>query len=477
MSKKATKPSKSNWTLNVPEEYQELIKHTKKNELEILNSHDAFCLFCRHHFSAREIKDWAEDDSGSVNAICPECGMDSVVGDASGFSLTHDELRDANMAIYGADFMAHNPQAAVTYCSRYERGSITHNLKNEGLYLQYLYGLSKQGDYRAFLSLGDFYTYGSEFTKPDPSLAFLYLNADRIKDSPAALYRMGILCERNATTKKQYEMAYEYYVQALSFGFKRSIIKICDCYLNGHYVKKNPEFARRCLYSNFPSSYNVFSFSQGYEVDIFPELCYRVGQIFLKEAQDRDSSPFSALRMFLYSKLGYEMIMESGVLKGDEQVEYDDSIAQINKLAKQFDYHEDDPVFDNDTFADSLEIDDKGVLGPNRHFMLELVEYDEESGILRLRFDYDFMPLIMDVASLFVDFVEGPIVWTFTGVESFFMAPTSGEAIVFDVKGDETKGWTFVSYNEEGQSVVLASIVFGKKKKKKKIKKSVGGDA
>lgn len=476
MSKKSKKSSKSNWIDSVPEEYRELVKHTKNNEIEILQSHDAFCLFCRHHFSAREIKDWAEDDNGSVNAICPECGIDAVVGDASGFALDHDQLREANLAIYGSDFMAHNPQAAVTYCSRYEMGNITHNLKNEGLYLQYLYGLTKQGDYRAFLSLGDFYTYGSEFTKPDPGLAYAYLNSDVLKGSPASFYRLGLLCERNASTKKEYEMAYQYYSQALSFGFKRAIIKICDCYLHGHYVKKDPEFVRRCLYSNFPSSYNVFTFSRGYEPDIFPELCYRVGHIFLQEAQDKDSSPFSALRMFLYSKFAFEKVMEGGVLKGDEQTEYDDSIAQINKLAKLFDYHEGDPLFDNDTFADSVEMDDKGVLGTNRHFIMKLVGYDEEKGSVSLRFDYDFPPLIMDVANLFIDFVEGPIIWEFNGVESFSHDPDANN-VVFEVRGDEDNGWTFLSYNEDGSSVQVASIVFGKKKKKKKSKKSPGGDA
>jgi hypothetical protein len=39
-----------------------------------------------------EIKEWITEASGAESALCPLCGIDSVLGDASGYELTETFL-------------------------------------------------------------------------------------------------------------------------------------------------------------------------------------------------------------------------------------------------------------------------------------------------------------------------------------------------------------------------------------------------
>ena len=49
-----------------------------------------FLLSC--HFSIPgEITVWIDDPAGT--AVCPYCGMDSVIGEASGYPITHKFLQ------------------------------------------------------------------------------------------------------------------------------------------------------------------------------------------------------------------------------------------------------------------------------------------------------------------------------------------------------------------------------------------------
>lgn len=43
------------------------------------------CFYCLKIFSPSEIEEW-EDDGNT--AVCPYCGIDSVIGESSGFPIT-----------------------------------------------------------------------------------------------------------------------------------------------------------------------------------------------------------------------------------------------------------------------------------------------------------------------------------------------------------------------------------------------------
>ncbi|MFN4102219.1 MAG: cytoplasmic protein [Pararhodobacter sp.] len=62
-------------------------RHSIRNRAEIAASHLCGCFFCLATINAGEIAEWVDEDDGGETAICPRCGVDSVLGDASGFPL------------------------------------------------------------------------------------------------------------------------------------------------------------------------------------------------------------------------------------------------------------------------------------------------------------------------------------------------------------------------------------------------------
>ena len=53
------------------------------------------CFYCLHVYSPKEIKDWIKDKNGPT-ALCPHCGIDSVIGESSGYPITADFLKEMN---------------------------------------------------------------------------------------------------------------------------------------------------------------------------------------------------------------------------------------------------------------------------------------------------------------------------------------------------------------------------------------------
>src|SRR5207248_7161991 len=65
-------------------------KHSSRHRGEIERSERCGCFYCLETFVPRDIRDWTDD---GATAICPRCGIDSVIGSASGFSLSKKFLR------------------------------------------------------------------------------------------------------------------------------------------------------------------------------------------------------------------------------------------------------------------------------------------------------------------------------------------------------------------------------------------------
>jgi hypothetical protein len=65
-------------------------KHTEYKK-EILKSEKCGCFYCLEIFSPDEINDWHGEDCREYEplALCPKCGIDSVIGSASGFQIKH----------------------------------------------------------------------------------------------------------------------------------------------------------------------------------------------------------------------------------------------------------------------------------------------------------------------------------------------------------------------------------------------------
>lgn len=51
------------------------------------------CFYCLRFFSSEDIVDWSVDKP-DWTAICPYCGIDSVIGENDGYPLTEDFLKE-----------------------------------------------------------------------------------------------------------------------------------------------------------------------------------------------------------------------------------------------------------------------------------------------------------------------------------------------------------------------------------------------
>jgi len=58
--------------------------HCNNNRSELAASEIASCFYCCEIFDPKEVKDWVDRND---TALCPKCGIDSVIGAASGFPV------------------------------------------------------------------------------------------------------------------------------------------------------------------------------------------------------------------------------------------------------------------------------------------------------------------------------------------------------------------------------------------------------
>ena len=73
-------------------------EHCSKHRPEILSSASCGCFYCLECFGPHEIDEWIEEEG---TALCPRCGIDSVIGSASGFVLTKEFLKEMNDYWFG----------------------------------------------------------------------------------------------------------------------------------------------------------------------------------------------------------------------------------------------------------------------------------------------------------------------------------------------------------------------------------------
>lgn len=66
-------------------------KYSFANKKMLEKDNKCGCFYCGEIFSPNEIEEWCEDDPGWT-AVCPYCGIDSVIGESAGYPLTKESL-------------------------------------------------------------------------------------------------------------------------------------------------------------------------------------------------------------------------------------------------------------------------------------------------------------------------------------------------------------------------------------------------
>jgi hypothetical protein len=64
--------------------------HCSRHRSELEASQSCGCFYCLTIFPSKAIEHWLNEGDGT--ALCPECGIDSVIGSASGFAITLEFL-------------------------------------------------------------------------------------------------------------------------------------------------------------------------------------------------------------------------------------------------------------------------------------------------------------------------------------------------------------------------------------------------
>lgn len=69
--------------------YRAAHRHCGRHRTEVLKSDRCRCFYCLATFAPAEIKEWVDEDAQEQGqtALCPKCGIDSVIGSASGVPL------------------------------------------------------------------------------------------------------------------------------------------------------------------------------------------------------------------------------------------------------------------------------------------------------------------------------------------------------------------------------------------------------
>jgi len=75
---------------------------TFRNEKQIQNSKVCGCFHCQKIFLPESVNEWCDNDGrGDKTALCPHCGMDSVLGDAGGVDITPSIMFIMNKMFFG----------------------------------------------------------------------------------------------------------------------------------------------------------------------------------------------------------------------------------------------------------------------------------------------------------------------------------------------------------------------------------------
>lgn len=73
-----------------------ILAHKKSiyHKKEIMSSKQCGCFYCKTIFPPSEIKEWTDTNKpeNEHTALCPYCGIDSVIGSKSGYPITVEFL-------------------------------------------------------------------------------------------------------------------------------------------------------------------------------------------------------------------------------------------------------------------------------------------------------------------------------------------------------------------------------------------------
>jgi len=97
------------WVAQLPADVQVAHTHASNHRAEVLASALCGCFYCCSTFPPQDIAKWTDElDGQGQTALCPRCGIDSVLGDRGGFELSSTFLQ--RMKSFWFDEVAAKPR-------------------------------------------------------------------------------------------------------------------------------------------------------------------------------------------------------------------------------------------------------------------------------------------------------------------------------------------------------------------------------
>ena len=75
---------------DISKDYIKAHKHSINNQEQLNNDKLCGCFFCLMIFPPKKITHWLKAEG---TALCPYCGVDSIIGESSGYELSKESLK------------------------------------------------------------------------------------------------------------------------------------------------------------------------------------------------------------------------------------------------------------------------------------------------------------------------------------------------------------------------------------------------
>ena len=231
---------------DLEELFPKYLEQSQNNELHIFRSKQCGCLHCGTTFPSVEVSQWSKNGS-EVSALCPNCGDDTVVGDADGLEVSELRIQEMQRIFKKQISEDQKREKLIQYCDLYHQDLISKNAKNEAIYVQNLHELMVE--YRvpfAALSLAQLYRDGGVSISPDVSMAEALFSNELLRLDTTALRELGHLYLAYEGEGRQ-KKAFECFSKAAALGSLMGSTDLAICYINGYFVEKDEEFGFQLL--------------------------------------------------------------------------------------------------------------------------------------------------------------------------------------------------------------------------------------
>lgn len=243
----------------------ELLDSTFENEKIIKDSKRVICLHCGKAFDSSEITDfvdWSFNENAYRTAICPNCLVDALVGDASDYVVDEKDALTVGEKLF--DEKDENDEDTFLYYryqlidkSKKRRKLIEEFFRNEKskttikTVLNALYKEVQHGNTLCMIILCDLFYIGHLVNKDDKKAHYYASLADERGDK-AGTIRLGYIYNNGLIDPKrpEYEKAFECFSKVAisdSHHKDKAILHLADMYSRGHYVKMDKDFAKELI--------------------------------------------------------------------------------------------------------------------------------------------------------------------------------------------------------------------------------------